>query len=71
MKTYAIDKITNGIAACECLETGETIEITPPAGAKEGDLLHPARDGAFTINHEATKDRRKNLEARLQRLFTF
>jgi len=69
MKTYAIDKITNGIATCECIQTGETIEIAPPKGAKEGDLLHPAADGTFTINHEATNSRRKRLEARLQKLF--
>ena len=68
MKTYVIDRIINGIALCECLEAGENIEITPPRGAKEGDLIRQTKNG-FEIDKEATLCRKKQLDDRLQRLF--
>jgi len=68
MNSYVIDKITEGIAHCECLETGAKIEIMPLAGAKEGDVIRPTSKG-HTIDREATKNRIEKMQARLKGLF--
>jgi len=67
MKKYVIDRIEGEIAMCECLETGENIEITPPDGAREGDVICFV-DGTYEIDHDETKKRHAVLNARLQRL---
>ena len=66
---YVIDKIVNGTAVCECLESDEKIEIAPPKNAKEGDVLKLVNN-KFIVDAEATKHRQNALNARLQKLFT-
>ena len=68
---YIIDRIENGVASCECLETGDKLEIAAsnlPKGAKEGDAIR--NDGAgYTIDSAFTKQRKAELSDRLDKLF--
>ena len=65
--TYVIDRIEDGIAVLECMETQEIIEIPQdrlPRGCREGQLLQ--KDGeAYTIDHAATNKRKENMQSRL------
>jgi len=70
-KIYAVDRIENDIAVCECMESGERLNIDVsalPSGAKEGDVLMRDGDG-FVIDKIQTEDRRERLSNRLNRLF--
>ena len=69
---YVIDRIENGIAVCECLETGAVLEISKknlPKGAREGDVIRRQDEHSFSIDAELTKKRRENLTNRMNRLF--
>jgi len=68
---YIIDRIENGIAVCESLETGGKLEVEAkdlPKRAKEGDTI---RDdgGTYLIDAALTKQRKSELSDRLDRLF--
>lgn|GEM_PF-259839 len=65
---WVIDRIVNGVAVCECLETGETMSITPPQGAKEGHVLRGEGQG-FVVDQAMTKQRQAEMATRLNRLF--
>ena len=71
-KIYVIDKIESGIAICECMKTGEIIELTAknrPKGAKEGDIIRLLPNDGFEIDHTLTTQRQKTLADRINRLF--
>jgi len=66
---WVIDRITDDIAVCECLESGKTIQIPLPKGAKEGHILR--QDGkVYIIDHEKTQQRLTTLTNRMNKLFT-
>ena len=65
---WVIDRIVNGRAICECLESGETRNISLPKGAKEGHVLRQDGEG-FIVDHNLTKQRKGELKTRLNRLF--
>ena len=68
---YIIDRIENGIAVCECKETGERLEIEVkvlPAKAKEGDIIKKDND-SYILDLSLTKKRKAELTDRLNRLF--
>ena len=68
---YVIDRIENGLAICECIETGERFDVemrSLPKGAQEGVVIN--RDGErFSIDPDATMQRKVELSDRLNRLF--
>ena len=69
-KGYIIDRIEDGIAVLECLETNEIIEMPRnqlPKGCREGLMLQKEGD-SYTIDHHATKKRRENMQSRLEKL---
>ena len=68
---YIIDRIESGIAVCNCMATGEDIEIPAselPPRSKEGDVLAKNDDG-YVYDAELTAQRRANLTDRMNRLF--
>ena len=68
--TYVIDRIEDGIAVLECMDTGEIIEILQrslPRTAREGHILQKDGD-AFIIDREATQKRRVELRERLEKI---
>ena len=69
-KTYAVDRITDGTALCECIETGIrlTVDIAHlPPDTKEGDLIR--REGAgFMIDKAQTEARHQQMRDRLSGL---
>ena len=69
-KGYIIDRIEDGIAVLECMETNEIIELPRselPKGCREGQML--TKDGdCYAIDHEATQKRRENMQSRLEKL---
>jgi hypothetical protein len=68
---YTIDRVDSGIAVCENLETGKSIEIAMtslPKGAKEGDVIRKDGDG-YIIDSALTEQRKTELSDRLDRLF--
>ena len=76
--TLVIDKIENGISVCECLETGERIEIpinSLPADAKESDIIREDKKNTesgksiYVIDVALTKDRLAEMTDRMNRLF--
>ena len=75
MTTYIIDRIEDGIAVLECLDTDlgnrdEMLELPRaalPKGVREGQVLRKDGDG-FTIDYEATQKRRDNMRSRLDKL---
>ena len=70
-KIYAVDRIENDTAVCECLESGNRLNIDVsvlPLGAKEGDVIVCDGD-RFVIDKVRTEDRHKRLSNRLNRLF--
>ena len=69
---YVIDRIENGIAACECLETGFVLEINQknlPKSAREGDVIRRQDKNLFVVDVELTKKRRDSMTDRVNRLF--
>jgi hypothetical protein len=71
-KIYLIDRIAGEKAVCECLKTGEIIELAAknrPKGAKEGDIIRLLPEGDFAIDHELTNQRLQNLTNRMNNLF--
>jgi hypothetical protein len=66
-----IDRIENGIAVCESLDTDDNYEIAIaelPSGIKEGSVL-VGKSGCYTIDVDFTMQRKVALEERLDRLF--
>ena len=71
MMHYIIDRIESGIAVCNCMTTGEDIEIPVselPPRSKEGDVLIKS-DSGYVFDAELTAQRRANLTDRMNRLF--
>ncbi|MCL2854574.1 MAG: DUF3006 domain-containing protein [Defluviitaleaceae bacterium] len=68
---WVIDRIVDGTAICECLETTKTVKIMKanlPKDAKEGHIIR--REGeAYAIDHIATERRQANLTNRMNKLF--
>ena len=68
---YAIDRLDNSVAVCECLTSGKRFELDVqnlPRGAKEGDVLR--RDGnGYVVDSALTKQRRDELTDRMNMLF--
>ena len=69
---YIIDRIEDGIAVIECSDGDEitTIELPRkalPKGAREGHVLQKHGDN-YTVDYEATNQRRAQLRERLNRL---
>ena len=65
-----IDRIVSGIAVCEDAD-GRMIELpvgTLPKGVREGDLLR-LDNGVYTVDTEATEERRARLYRLQQSLF--
>jgi len=72
MMIYVVDRIENGIAACECLDTGAVLEISKknlPKGAREGDVIRQLSEGYFVVDVELTKKRRDSMIGRMNKLF--
>ena len=70
-KTYAIDRIEDNIAICECLQTGARITVDIqylPPEANEGDLLRQEGE-RFVIDEAQTKQRLSDLTDRMNELF--
>jgi hypothetical protein len=68
---YAIDRIDNGIAVCESLDSGEKLEVESrllPAGAREGDVIRRSGD-VFVVDVEFTEQRKQEMTERMERLF--
>jgi len=68
---YVVDRIEEGVAVCENLETGEKLELDAQKflnGAKEGDVIRHGADG-YVIDTDFTKQRKAELADRLNRLF--
>lgn len=67
---YIIDRFEEGIAICE----NELKKMLPipkehlPQGAKEGDIL-TEDNGTYSIDPEATKERRREMRKKLMDLF--
>jgi len=68
---YIVDRIESGIAICNCMSTGETMEIKAselPPKTKEGDIL--AKDGGkYVYDEELSQKRLARLRERVDRLF--
>jgi len=68
---YIVDRIESGIAICNCVPTGENLEIKAgelPTKTKEGDVL--TKDGdRYVYDEGLTKKRLTNLTERMNRLF--
>lgn len=65
-----VDRFEGNLAVCE--EGTKTIEIPKadlPAGVKEGDVLMKGNNGAYEIDRETTKQRRKNIDEKFFGLF--
>jgi len=61
----------NGIAICECLESGDRLELEInhlPENAKEGDVIRREGDG-YVVDQALTKQRKDELTDRMNRLF--
>jgi hypothetical protein len=68
---YIIDRIENGIAVCECMESGSMLEIAIanlPKGVSEGDAIR-GDDGSYILDSAMTKQRKTEMANRLDRLF--
>ena len=68
---YAIDRIENGTAICECVRTGMRITVDLrllPPKSKEGDVLLQSADG-FILDENITKQRLEHLTNRMNKLF--
>ena len=69
--TYIVDRIEGDFAVCECQETGDMVDIPKkllPKGLREGRIIKKEGE-VYTIDHEATKQRRKYMEEKTQKLF--
>ena len=69
--TYAVDRIEDDHAICECLETGAQIILdkkTLPPKVKEGDILRQSGED-FVLDEGVRKQRQEQLTDRLNRLF--
>ena len=69
-KVIIVDRFEGNLAVCE--EETKTIEIPKadlPADAKEGDVLMKGNNGAYEIDRETTKQRRKNIDEKFFGLF--
>ncbi|MCL2019375.1 MAG: DUF3006 domain-containing protein [Oscillospiraceae bacterium] len=65
-----IDRFEGDSAVCEKSVEGERTEIKRellPADAKEGDVL-ALRDGVYTVDTQATKERRAMIKQRMIRM---
>lgn len=70
-ESFVIDKITEKIAHCENLTTGQQFTLnaaTLPPNTKEGDILHK-KNGQYEIDHLQTSQRHDALSVRLNNLF--
>jgi len=70
-KTYAIDRIEDGIALCECLHSSVHITVdvkSLPPDAKEGDIILQ-NGNSFALDQAQTAKRHKNLTDRMNKLF--
>ena len=70
--SYIIDRIESGIALCECMSTGEKIEINEkslPKTAREGDVIHQEGENAYIVDTAMTEQRLAALTARMNSLF--
>ena len=70
--TYIIDRIESGIAVCECMTTGEAVEINTknlPGDAREGDVIREDTEGSYIIDIALSKQRLADLTARMNALF--
>jgi len=68
---YIIDRIESGIAVCNCMATGEDIEVPLselPPRTKEGNVIKKT-DSGYVYDAALTKKRRTDLTARMNRLF--
>jgi len=68
---FVVDRIVGKIAICECLKSGEKIELNTkkrPKNCKEGDVLREV-DGIFVVDEQMTTQRKADLTTRLNRLF--
>jgi len=72
MQRWIVDRLEDGFAVCEALETEARIDVPVahlPAAVAEGDILvRSAEDGTFTIDAAATEARRNSLRARMDKL---
>jgi len=76
---YIIDRIEDGRAVLECLETDESVDIDAmelPKEAKEGDVVCAvdcsdgnAEGETYIIDHASTEERRARLTKRMNDLF--
>lgn len=66
-----IDRIIDDIVICECINSGEVIQIPKkqlPKGVREGHVLRQEGDG-FVMDQKITQQRQTDLDKRLNRLF--
>jgi len=66
-----IDRIENGTAVCECMQSGRIVKIDTahlPKSAKEGDVIRKDAD-TYVVDAATSAERRERLNARMHRLF--
>ena len=72
---YIIDRIEDGRAVLECMETDQSMDIDAlelPKEAKEGDIVckdDESGGGDYIIDHALTEERRARLTKRMNDLF--
>lgn len=67
---YIIDRLEEGLAMCEN-ELKKMVSIPLehlPQDIKEGDLIHE-EEGTFSLDREATEERRRKMRKKLTDLF--
>jgi hypothetical protein len=68
---FIIDRIESGIAVCNCMATGENIEVSLselPLRIKEGDAIAKNKDG-YVYDKKFTRKRLADMTDKMNRLF--
>jgi len=68
---FTVDRIESDVAVCNCMETGEDVEVRIgelPPNTKEGHVLAKTGD-AFVFDKEKTGERLARMTERVNRLF--
>jgi len=72
MMVYIIDTIEGDIAICECMMTGERVEINTkslPRGAEEGNVVRQTSKNTYAVDIKLSKERLDDLTTRMNNLF--
>ncbi len=63
MSYFSVDRIEEDLVVCEDESGNESVfKISQfPKNIKEGDIVEPADDGSFKINHKKTQEVRNDI----------